>query len=389
MSLFGARKTSTFQKAKERAEKMEREEKARSTASVTSSSHIGGLIDKIIGSVSDDGEIASERNDLEQMERDLHRDSEYERLRDEEKKEEVEAGLRYAGIEDDLRRRENSQATWRVESGQLPSNLDDMRAYSGLTGKTGVTGITRYEGDDSSELSPPPTTTNYRGSEISFPSQTPTEMVLSPLPSTNYEGSLRGLPPSALPADPFSTPRASAGILARKYIQSEENVSQDGENEGGMEETRKVYTPIPRKFEVSDSSDNEDDMMTEVEWRDESPYMTPTKTGTKCNKGKGVGRPATPERPIPNMPQTPSRKKLDVDWAKPAETLMNENGPVNLEAFVGEYLRNTNGLRDFMATNQLHDERYDEWCLKQAEFIAARQNHTDAGVTSVRQTSQW
>ena len=111
MSLFGARKTSTFQKAKERAEKMEREEKARSTASVTSSSHIGGLIDKIIGSVSDDGEIASERNDLEQMERDLHRDSEYERLRDEEKKEEVEAGLRYAGIEDDLRRRENSQAT--------------------------------------------------------------------------------------------------------------------------------------------------------------------------------------------------------------------------------------------------------------------------------------
>jgi len=155
-----------------------------------------------------------------------------------------------------------------------------------------------------------------------------------------------------------------------------------------MEETRKVYTPIPRKFEVSDDSDNEDDAMTEVEWRDESPYMTPTKKGKKRNKGKGVRRPTTPDRPIPNMPQTPSRKKLEADWAKPAESLTNENEPVNLEAFIGEYLRNTNGLRDYMATNQLHDERYDEWCLKQAEFMAARQNHTDAGVTSNRRTSE-
>jgi len=244
---------------------------------------------------------------------------------------------------------------------------------------------------DSTSLSSPPPTTNYGGSEISFPSQTPRERVSSPLPTTNYEGSIMGLPPSALNAlreDPFSTPRASAGIIARKYIQSEENTNQDAEDEGGMEETLRVYTPIPRKFEASDSSDNEDDKMTEVEWRDESPYMTPTKKGKKRNKGKGVRRPETPDRPIPNMPQTPSRKKLDADWAKPAETLTNENGPVNLEAFVGEYLRNTNGLRDFMATNQLHDERYDEWCLKQAEFMAARQNHTDAGVTSTRKTAE-
>jgi len=244
--------------------------------------------------------------------------------------------------------------------------------------------------DDDSSLSPPPTT-SYGGSEISFPSQTPRERVATPLPSTNYEGSLKGLPLSALNAitdDPFSTPRASAGIIAQRYIQSEENTTQDAEEEGGMEETRKVYTPIPRKFEVSDSSDSEDDAMTEVEWRDESPYMTPTKKGKKRNKGKGVRRPVTPERPIPNMPQTPSRKRLEADWAKPAETLTNENGPVNLEAFIGEYLRNTNGLRDYMATNQLHDERYDEWCLKQAEFMAARQNHTDAGVTSNRKTSE-
>jgi len=193
---------------------------------------------------------------------------------------------------------------------------------------------------------------------------------------------------NAMTEDPFLTPKASVGIIARRYIRSEENTSQHAEKEGGMEETLRAHTPIPRKFEVSDSSDNEDDMMTEVEWRDESPYMTPTKKGKKRNKGKGVRRPVTPERPIPNMPQTPSRKKLDADWAKPAETLTNENGPVNLEAFVSEYLRNTNGLRDYMATSQLHDERYDEWCLKQAEFMAARQNHTDAGVTSIRRTSE-
>jgi len=62
-----------------------------------------------------------------------------------------------------------------------------------------------------------------------------------------------------------------------------------------MEETQKVYTPIPRKFEISDNSNNEDDTMTEVEWRDEEPYMTPTKKGKKHNKGKGVKRPVTPE----------------------------------------------------------------------------------------------
>jgi len=53
-----------------------------------------------------------------------------------------------------------------------------------------------------------------------------------------------------------------------------------------MEETRKVYTPIPRRFELSDSSDNEDDAMTEVEWRDESPYITPPKKGKCAIRGR-------------------------------------------------------------------------------------------------------
>jgi len=188
--------------------------------------------------------------------------------------------------------------------------------------------------------------------------------------------------------DPFSTPKASAGITARRYIQSEENTSQHAEEEGGMEETRKAYTPIPRKFEISDSSDNEDDVMTEVEWRDESPYMTPTKKGKKCNKGKGVRRPVTPERPIPNMPQTPSRKKLESDWAKPAESLASENEPADLGKFIGEYLRNTNGLRDFMVGQERNDANYDVWCQQQSQHIAARQNHTDAAVMSVRKIAQ-
>jgi hypothetical protein len=72
------------------------------------------------------------------------------------------------------------------------------------------------------------------------------------------------------------------------------------------------------------------------------------------------------------MPQTLSRKRLEADWAKPAELVTNEEGVANLEPFIGEYLRNTNGLWHFMPTNLLHDDRYDEWCLKQAEHMAAR-----------------
>jgi len=58
--------------------------------------------------------------------------------------------------------------------------------------------------------------------------------------------------------------------------------------------------------------------------------MTPMKKGKKRNKGKGVKRPATPEQPIPNMPQMPSMRRLEGDWAKPAELLANENETVNL-----------------------------------------------------------
>jgi len=70
----------------------------------------------------------------------------------------------------------------------------------------------------SSELSSPPPTTNYGGSEIQFPSQTPRDEELSSVPITSYGGSILAMPPSALPVDPFSTPRASTGIIVQRYI---------------------------------------------------------------------------------------------------------------------------------------------------------------------------
>jgi len=265
----------------------------------------------------------------------------------------------------------------------LPVNADEDR------NRLGQVKVNTISSDDGSSLSPPPTM-NYGGSEIFFPSQTPRERVVSPLPATDYsERSLLGLPPRAITQDPFSTPRASAGIIACRYIQSEENTSQNDEKEGGMEETRQVYTPILRKFEISDGSDNEDDMVTEVEWRDEEPYMTPTKKGKKRNKGKGVKRPVTPERPsILNMPQTPRRKRLEADWAKPAESLANENEQADLGKIIGEYLRNTNGLRDFMVGQERNDANYDISCQQQSQYIVARQNHTEAAVMSVREIAQ-
>jgi len=386
MSLFGAaRKTSTFQKAKERMEKVEAKYGTApdTSADDSASSGIGAQLDKITGplmitdsdGVAATSEIAHELSQLDREDklREFHGTAEYERLRAGEEHDKFEMGRHQARIEDDLRRREDSQASPRVESGWLPSNLDDMKVYSDLTGKTGITGIMRRRSSsvgsiDSSRLSsPPPTTISNK--------------------STVYEGSILAMPPSALTMDPFSTPRASTGIIAQRYIQSEENTSMHAEKEEGMEETLKVYTPIPRKFEISDDSEISDEAMTEAEWRNEEPYMTPTKKGKKRNKGKGVRRPVTPERPIPNMPQTPSRRKLEADWAKPAEELTNQKEPVNLETFISEYLRNTNGLRDFMVGREEYDTKYAEWCGEQTNHIAARQNHTDAAVTSARKIS--
>jgi len=363
MSLFGAK--TTFKKAVARMREEERKSAEGSIAS-TESSHIGGLLDKTTGPLTDpDGtattsEIAQEgRNAMgEPMELPREIYNEAARMHNQEAR---EIG-------------HPSQIVSTVHGGSSVDEEGNLvykqpRVYtipdSTRSARTRVRSRS-VDSQESSRLSSPPPTTNYGGSDISFSDRTQ---------STQYEGSLLALPPSAVPQDPFSTPRAVTGIIARRYIQSEENTSQHAEQngkEGGMEETRKVYTPIPRKFEINDDSEDSDDAMTEVEWRDEEPYMTPTKKGKKRNKGKGVRRPETPERPIPNMPQTPSRRRLEADWAKPAEELTNEKGPANLEAFIGEYLRNTNGLRDFMVGREEYDVKYAEWCGEQTNHIAAR-----------------
>jgi len=333
MSLFGARKTSTFQRAKERAKNYEKTSKA----GTEESSHIGDLLERPTESESGSEFESNALGGPMVLPRNVY--NETVRMHNEKARETGHHSPILSTVHGGSSVDEDGNLVYK-----------QPRVYTiPSTPRMSARGRSRsVDSQKSSRLSsPPPTTstTNYGGSEVSFPSQTPRERVLSPLPSTNYEGSLLGLPPSTLPQDPFSTPRASAGIIARKYIQAEENDSQHAERKEEMEETLKVYTPIPRKFEISDSSD---EAMTEVEWRDETPYMTPTKKGKKRNKGKGVRRPETPDQPIPNMPQTPSRKKLEFDWAKPAATLASEDEPADLGKFIGEYLRNTNGLRDFM-----------------------------------------
>jgi len=257
MSLFRARKSVTslkesLQRAKDN---LNRREEASKEASVTSSSHLGEQLEKITGPLSEpDGTATTSEIGREKLGKGYMSTPEFEALKEQEKKDDFERGLCMAKIEDELRRSEESQVTSRVETGQLPSDLDKMRAYSDLTGKAGVTGIMRYNdndrnSDESSELSPPPT--------------------------TSYGGSIAAFPPRAIPQDPFLTPRASVGIIACWYIQLEEYVSQHTtEEEGrdvGMPETpNRSHTP---KLLLS----NIDNAMTEVEWRDEQHYMMPTK----------------------------------------------------------------------------------------------------------------
>jgi len=261
----------TFQKAKESVDKKEEEDRAAAAvletssdegASTVSSSHISDLLKDRAGQISTDSDGTATTSEIA--------------------REELGDYLVVQLAAVTLTREQFNQGI-RIHNAEVRAEGHPSQAIEPIWGMAQV--IDEYGNrrppavltisSDNSSLAPPQTT-NYGESEISFPSQTSRERVLSPLPSTHYEGSLLGLPLSALPQDPFLTPRVSAGIIARKYIQLEENVSQYAEKEGGMEETRRVYTPIPRKFEISDISD---DAMTEVEWRDESPYMTPTKKG--------------------------------------------------------------------------------------------------------------
>jgi len=288
MSLFGAKKQPSLKETLKKAKENLEEKMSSAQSTVTTSSGIGEVLDKhneITGSLPTDPDGTAKTSEIAREE-----------LGDYLGVQQAAVTLTREQFNQGVRIH-NAEAVAEGHLSQIIELIWNENSVIDEYGNRRDHPVHTISSDDDSSLSPPPTM-NYGGSEVSFPSQTPRERVQSPLPAMTYEGSIMGLPLSVLNAlseDPFSIPRASVGIIARRYIQSEENASQGAEKEGGMEETRKVYTSILRKFEVSDSSDNEDDTMTEVEWRDESPYMTPTKKGKKRNKGKGVRRPVTPE----------------------------------------------------------------------------------------------
>jgi len=58
------------------------------------------------------------------------------------------------------------------------------------------------------------------------------------------------------------------------------------------------------------------------------------------------------------MQQTPGMKQIDLDWGNNSLEMTNEQGEGNLNDFVGEYLRNANGMRDIMIVREKYDNEY-------------------------------
>jgi len=214
-------------------------------------------------------------------------------------------------------------------------------------------------------------------------------------PAMSYGGSIPAIPPSAvatlfneiviafphsmIPVDLCMTPSASRrSMLAARYIQLEDNTSMHAV----VEDEEGVTGTVKRTHTQESLESDSDEPMIEVDLRKEEPYMTPTTTRKQYNKGKSVVRPQTPKQPIPNMPQTPSRRILEADWAKPAEEVTNENGAIDLEESIGECLRNTDRLSDCVISQEKYDMNYSEWCGHQAEHLAASKNGMDMGLTS-------
>jgi len=141
MSLFRAKKQEPLRVILKRAmENFEKKMLSKSAESTTFSSHIGGHLEVITAPPTDNGMAENDnRDNLGKMGRELHRDSKYKRLWDQDKKTEFEAGLHYAHAENRLGRGEASEVTTRFDSGRLARNLNEMRAYSDLMGSTGVT----------------------------------------------------------------------------------------------------------------------------------------------------------------------------------------------------------------------------------------------------------
>jgi len=240
MSLFGAKKQppplkELLGRAKENFEKRMAKEST-SGASVTCSSHIGDLIEKSTSPEPDamGGPVVLPRAVYNEMVR-MHNDE----AKQQGLLSQIISTVHGGSSMDEEGNLVSKQPRVYTILSEVGSSLlpPPMTNYGGS--EISFPSQTARDNDDLSELSPPPST-SYGGSDISFPSETPGHRAMSPLPAMNYEGSLLGLPLSALPEDPFSTPKASAGLILQRYIQSEENTSQHATKEGGMEETWKV-----------------------------------------------------------------------------------------------------------------------------------------------------
>jgi len=187
MSLFGARTKSTFQKVKERLEKMQEAGKVEGSTPEAStgseeSSHIGQQLE-IQRALQDSkgtattSEIAREGNEEEQIEA----QTEAVTL----PREVFNAAVRIHNAD----AREWGRLSKDIEPVWGPAKCDEYGQRLSQQAEVHV-----ISSDDGSSLSPPPTT-SYEGSNISFPVRTQ---------SMKYEGSIVAFPRSALPEDPIS-----------------------------------------------------------------------------------------------------------------------------------------------------------------------------------------
>jgi hypothetical protein len=216
ISLFGARKSTTFQRPKERAEKFEINGRVGSSDIDSVSSGIGAQMIIARGLQRDpDGRATTSEIARE----DIEEEGEVQQVAVTLTRQDFNRGVKIHNAE--VRAEGHPSQQMEPVLGPAPCN-----EYGNRFRREAEVHTISHD----SSLSPPPTT-SYGGSKIYFPDVTPQDKDNEK--STEYWGSLLGLPPSAVIQDPFSTPRTSGNsILATRYIQLEEDTSMHAdENE--------------------------------------------------------------------------------------------------------------------------------------------------------------
>jgi len=202
MSLFGAKKTSTFGRALERAKKAGREKSSEDGISIDESASSGiGAQMTIASELQKDPDGTATTSEIAREEL-YDQEGEVQQAAVTLPREVFNQGVRINNAE--VRAAGHPSQMMEPVFGTAPCD-----AYG--NGRSQQHDVHTISSDDSTLSSPP--VTSCGGSNISFPSQTPGEVL--PPTTTSYGGSIVAMPPSALPLDPFSTPRADAGIIAQ------------------------------------------------------------------------------------------------------------------------------------------------------------------------------